>query len=86
MELPAGFIGLIVEDASSEEVENVRRRVRDASQVRRVYALVSQGRRYLVAAADVRISRNDFGHRETDLDFLAFLKPGQRIVESPQSE
>jgi hypothetical protein len=34
-----------------------------------------------VGAADIRVSTNGFDYRETDLDFLAFLKPGQRIVE-----
>jgi hypothetical protein len=83
MDVPSGFIGLTVEDASSDEVENVRGRVRDPAAVRRVYALISQGKRYLVAAADLRVSKNALGYRETDLDFLAFVKPGQRIVEEP---
>jgi hypothetical protein len=81
MELPAGFFGLKVEDASEQEVASVRGRVRDPSRVRRVYALISQDNRYLVAAADMRVSNNELDLRETELEFLAFLKPGQRIVE-----
>ena len=85
MEVPSGFIGLSVRDASPDEVENVHGRVRDSAAIRRVYALVSQGKRYLVAAADLRISKNALEYRETDLDFLAFVKRGQRIVDEPQT-
>ncbi len=84
MELPAGFGGLKVEEASSEEIAALSERVRDPSRLRRVYALTSQGRRHLVAAADIRVSKNTLEYRETDLDFMSLLKPGQRIVEGTE--
>jgi hypothetical protein len=81
MLLPGGFFGLTVEDALPKEIEDVREKIRDPSSVQRVYALVSEGRRHLVAAADVRVSQNTLDFRETDLDFFGFVKPGQRIIE-----
>ncbi len=81
MELPAGFLGLKIEDASDQDIAAAKMRVQDPDRIRRVYALESREKRYLVAATDLRVSKNGFDYRETDLDFFTFLKPGQQIVE-----
>ena len=85
MDVAAGFIGLTVEDATASEVETVRPR-QMAGDEGKVYALISQGKRYLVVAAGIRVSRNTLGYSETDLDFMTFVKPGQSIVEGQRQQ
>ncbi len=81
IEVPSGFIGLTIEDASTKEAKAVRRRrLRDSSDVDHVYRLITDDEVFFVVAAHLRVSENSLDYRETDLDFMAFVRPGQSLV------
>ncbi len=83
IDLSTGFIGLTIEDASPEEITAAQHRLREPSWIGRVYRLTSESRKFFVAAVDIQVSENSLDFRETELDFMAFVKPGQRIVDAP---
>ncbi len=79
-DIPSGFFGLSIDEASTQETEIVFRPMGDVSQDDHLYRLRTGDKSFFVAAAAILVSENSLDYRETDLDFMAFVRPGQTLL------
>jgi hypothetical protein len=78
--IPSALEGLEVTDAEATEIPRAASRFLDEVEGGKAYALLSGGERHVVCAAGITVGANRLDYRETELDFMAFVKPGERLV------